>query len=88
MNDHLLPRLGTFFILVGCGLLVLFIGSIFAGEFSIIYLFLSAIALFLGFIFHRLAPRPESTRFSTIRKIRQRSRQRREEKEPEEDQEK
>jgi hypothetical protein len=88
MNDHLLPRLGTFFILIGCGLLILFIGSIFAGEFNILYLFFSAIGLFLGFIFHRLAPHPEPTRFSAIRKIRQRSRQRREENESEEDQEK
>jgi cytochrome c biogenesis protein CcdA len=88
MNDHLLPRLGTFFILVGCGLLVLFIGSIFAGEFNILYLLFSAATFFLGFLFHRLAPHPEPTRFSAIRKISQRSRQRREEKQSEEDHEK
>jgi hypothetical protein len=88
MNDHLLPRLGTFFILVGCGLLFLFIGSTFAGEFSVIYLLFAAAALFLGFLFHRLAPHPEPTRFSTIRKIRQRSRQRKEDNQSEEENEK
>ena len=88
MNDHLLPRLGTFFILMGCGFLFLFIGSTFAGEFSILYLLLAAAALFLGFMFHRLAPHPEPTRFSTIRKMRQRSRQRKEDNQPEDDHEK
>lgn len=88
MNDHLLPRLGTFFILMGCGLLFLFIGSTFAGEFSILFLLFAAAAFFLGFMFHRLAPHPEPTRFSTIRKMRQRSRQRKEEKNSEDDHEK
>jgi hypothetical protein len=88
MNDHLLPRLGTFFILVGCGLLFLFIGSMFAGEFNILYLLFAAGTFFLGFTFHRLAPHPEPTRFSAIRKMSQRSRQRKEEKQSEEDNEK
>ncbi|MGZ6347489.1 MAG: hypothetical protein ACXWNC_07995 [Anaerolineales bacterium] len=88
MNNHLLPRLGTFFILMGCGLLFLFIGSIFAGEFSVLYLLFAAAALYLGFMFHRLAPRPEPTRFSTIRKIRQHSRERKEDKQSEEENEK
>jgi fatty acid desaturase len=88
MNDHLLPRLATFFILMGCGLLILFIGSIFSGEFNILYLLFAATTFFLGFTFHRLAPRPDSTRFSTIRKMRDRSRQRREEKQSEDDDEK
>jgi cytochrome c biogenesis protein CcdA len=88
MNDHLLPRLGTFIILVGCGLLILFFGSTFAGEFSILYLLFAAATLFLGFLFRRLAPHPEPTRFSAIRKMSQRSRQRKEEKQSEENQEK
>jgi len=80
MNNNFLPRLGTFFILVGCGLLILFTGSILAREFTIRYLLFAAVALLLGFLFHRAAPRPEPTRFSGIRKASQRSRQRREEK--------
>jgi hypothetical protein len=88
MNDHLLPRLGTFFILMGCGLLVLFIGSIFSGEFNILYLLSAAATFFLGFTFHRIAPHPEPTRFSSIRRIRDRSRQRKEDKQSEDDDEK
>jgi len=88
MNNTFFPRLGTFFILVGCGLLVLFTGSIFTREFSILALLLAAAALFLGFVFHRAAPRPGPTRFSSIRKASQRSRQRREEKQSKKDQKK
>jgi len=80
MNKSILPRVGTFFILVGCGLLILFIGSVIASALSLRYLVLAAVALFLGFLFRSTAPRPEPTRFSGIRKARQRSREHREEK--------
>jgi hypothetical protein len=74
--------------LIGCGFLIIFIGSLFAGEFGILYLFFGGISLFLGYVLRRFAPPPEPTRFSGIRKIRQHSRQRREEKQTEKDQEK
>jgi cytochrome c biogenesis protein CcdA len=80
MDNNLLSRLGTFFILVGFGFLILFVGSVFARELSILYLLLTAATLFLGFVFQRAAPHPDPTRFSGIRKASQRSRQRREEK--------
>jgi hypothetical protein len=82
MDKNILPRIGTFFILIGCGFLILFVGSILAAEFniSILYLFFAAAAMFIGFLLRRTAPRPEPTRFSSIRKASQRSRQRREEK--------
>jgi hypothetical protein len=80
MNKNFRPRIGTFFILVGCGFLVLFIGTVFAKESSIPFLLFAAAALFIGSIFHRNTPRPEPTRFSGIRKMRQRSHQRRENK--------
>ena len=88
MNNNILPRLGTFFILVGCGFLILFTGSILAREFSILYLLFAAAALFLGFVFHRAVPRTEPTRFSGVRKVSQSSRQRREEKQAQKDQKK
>jgi hypothetical protein len=71
MNNHPLSRIGTFFILVACGLFILFFGSVFAGDVSILSL--------LGFVFHRSAPHPEPKRFSGLRNARQRSRLRREE---------
>lgn len=88
MDNNLLYRIGTFFILVGCGLLILFVGSVFARELSILYLLLTAAAMFLGFVFHRAAPRPEPKRFAGIRNASQRSRQRREEKQIKKAQEK
>jgi hypothetical protein len=83
MENNLIRRLGTFFILIGLVLLLLFTGSVLSKDFQYIYLFLSAAALFLGFLFHRAAPRQESNRFAGVRKIRQRSRERREEKQKE-----
>jgi hypothetical protein len=90
MERNILPRIGTFFILVGCGLLVLFIGSLVSTEYnlSMLYLFFTAAALFLGFLLRRTAPPPEPTRFTSIRKASQRSRQRRQEKQAQKDQEK
>jgi len=85
MNNHFFPRLGTFFILIACGLFILFTGSILAKELNIIYLLFAAAALFLGIMFHRAAPRPEPTRFAGIRKVSQRSRQHREEKQAKRD---
>jgi hypothetical protein len=83
--NNLFSRLGSFFTLVGCALLILFIWSILAGEIHAAYFLFAAASLILGFIFHRAAPRPEPTRFEGIRKARQRSRQRREEKQTRKD---
>jgi len=88
MNNNFLHRIGTFFILIGCGLLILFIGSVLAKEPSILYLLLAASTLFLAIVFHRTGPRLEPTRFSGIRKAKQRAHQRREEKQARKDQEK
>ena len=88
MNNSLLPRLGTFFILIGGGLLIIYIGSILANQTKALYLLFAIAILFLGFLCHRAAPRPTSSRFSTIRKLSQRSRKPREEKLTQEDQKK
>lgn len=86
MDNGITPRIGTFFILIGCALLVLFVGSILGDDTNIVYLLCSAVALFLGYAFRRSATRPEPTRFSAIRKANQRARQRREEKQAKKDQ--
>jgi hypothetical protein len=88
MHHSLLFRIGTFFILIGIGLFVLFLGSVFAGQLSMPYFLFAAVAFFLGTILHRAAPHPEPTRFSGIRKATLRSRQRREEKQTLKDQDK
>jgi hypothetical protein len=88
MGDHLFHRLGSFFLLVGCGFLILFIGSVLAKETTISFLLFAAATMFLGYLLHNAAPRAEQTRFSGIRKASQRSRQRREEKQAQKDQKK
>jgi hypothetical protein len=85
MDNNLLARIGTFFILIGCGLLILFVGSVFARDLSFLYCLLAVTALFLGYLLHRAAPRPESARFTGIRNASQRSRLRREEKQAQKD---
>ena len=79
MDNGLRPRIGTFLILVGCAFLILFIGAISVREFHILYLILAIAASFLGFVLRSSAPPPESTRFSSLRKVRQQSSQRRNE---------
>jgi hypothetical protein len=81
MENHSRSRIGTFFILVGLVLLLIFIGSIAGkGENKILYLLFSAAALFFGFLLNR---RPKSdapsARFSGMRKIGETGRKRREE---------
>ena len=83
MQNGYQARLGNFFILVGCAFLILFLASVFANEFNLLYLFITAGTLFIGFLLRSLAPRPEHSRFLGIRKASQRSRQHREEKEKE-----
>ena len=88
MENPIIPRIGTFLILVGLGLLFLFIVSMLGKESHYEYLLFSAISLILGGQFRHRAPRPESSRFAAIRRAGQRSRQRREDKLSKEDQKK
>ncbi|MDP2976646.1 MAG: hypothetical protein Q8N45_10610 [Anaerolineales bacterium] len=70
-QPELLPRIGNFFILVGAGLMMVFIGSIQGNVPKFDYFGFSLIALFLGFILRRRAkPRLKSGRFSTLGKLR------------------
>jgi len=76
MNDDLVPRIGTFFIMVGIGLMVLFASSELAGSVRFEFFVYSLGALIAGFILRRRrAPPPESGRFRTARRISDRQRQ-------------
>jgi hypothetical protein len=75
-----LHRVGTFFILVGLALMVMFIGSIMSKETNAIYFFLSFVSIFIGYLFRRNKPVNESGRFAALRRANERNRQRREEK--------
>ena len=73
-------RLGTFFILIGLFMIILFVGSIMSKDTNSNYLLISIGALFLGFLFQRNKPTSDSGRFAAIRRASANSRQRREEK--------
>jgi uncharacterized protein YacL len=72
------PRIGTFFLLVGLVLLILFLGSVMNKDFNILFLVLSITALFVAYVFRRRTPH-DSRRFGMIRRVSEHSRQRREE---------
>jgi len=75
------PRVGTFFLLIGFFLLILFLGSGFSKQPDFVLLLISLPALALGYLFRRNAPRKPSERFSAVRKAHANLRQRKEEKE-------
>jgi hypothetical protein len=75
---EIIPRIGTFFSLVGWGLMILFIGSELSHEANFNYFFLSLLTLFIGHLFRRRATHHESGRFGVIRRAREQSRLRRE----------
>jgi hypothetical protein len=72
-------RLGTFFILVGLVLLVLFLGSVLSQDAKTNYLLLALVTLFVGFLLGRNKENKDSGRFSSLRRASAASRQRREE---------
>jgi hypothetical protein len=78
--SELLPRIGTFFILIGLGLMILFVGSVIGNNSNILYLLLAIVTLFLGLLFRRRRkPHVPTTRFGAVRKAQEQGRKRREE---------
>ncbi len=77
----LAPRVGTFFILVGIMLIILFAASDMARTPDFDFFFLGLLALAVGIFLRRKAPAPPpSGRFSAIRKMRENAKKRKEEK--------
>jgi len=75
------PRIGTFLILVGIGLLLGFFSSYLANKTHFGYLFSSLVVLAFGIILRRRAkPRPSSRRFRVVRGIYDKSKESREQK--------
>jgi len=72
------PRIGTFFLLVGLVLLILFLGSVMNKDVNVVFLVLSIAALLVAYVFRRRTPQ-DSGRFGTIRRVSEHSHQRREE---------
>jgi len=79
--DEIVARLGTFFILLGIFFMILFIASDAANQPNFDYLFLGMAGVLLGMVFRRRAsPPPPSGRFEWYRNLREKSRQRKENK--------
>jgi hypothetical protein len=69
MVNEFLVRVGTFLILLGMGMLILFIASDYAKQSNFDYLFWAVLAVTVGFMLRRRkAPPPPSGRFESLRK--------------------
>jgi hypothetical protein len=79
--EEFVIRVGTFFIVIGVGIFILFIASDYAHQTDFDYLFWSIIIIAFGMLLRRRRPPPPpSGRFSTWRKWREGSKKRKEEK--------
>lgn len=81
MLNEFLIRIGTFCILIGIGIVMLFIASDAAGKANFDYLFWAVLALTLGVLLRRRkAPPPPSGRFAALRGFRDRTKNRKDDK--------
>jgi len=77
---EILRRLGTFFLLIGLVLLVLYVGSVLSKEAKTNYLLAGLVTCVIGLLLQGKKQPTDSGRFSSIRRASAASRQRREEK--------
>ena len=77
---EILRRLGTFFLLIGLVLLVLYAGSVLSKEAKTNYLLAGLVTCVIGLLLQGKKQPTDSGRFSSIRRASAASRQRREEK--------
>ena len=81
MINEFIIRIGTFFILLGVGIFILFIASDYANQTNFDYLFWAVLAVTVGILLRRRKPpAPPSGRFSYLRGLRGQSKKHREEK--------
>lgn len=80
-QKEIVPRVGTFLILLGLFSFILFLASDFADQPDFDWLFASILFVAIGYGFRRRAtPPPPSGRFSILRRMRKKSKQDKEEK--------
>lgn len=80
-QEELVPRIGTFLILLGIFSFILFLASDFANTPEFDWLFVGMVLMGIGFFFRRRAALPPSAgRFGMVRKMRENAKKRKEEK--------
>lgn len=80
-ESDLVPRVGTFMLLLGIFSLIVFVASDFARQPEFDWLFVGMVLMGFGFLLRRRAPPlPPAGRFGLIRKIREDTKKRKEEK--------
>ena len=71
MVEEFIVRIGTFFILIGVGVFILFVASDYAHQTNFDYLFWAVLSVTVGILMRRRKPAPPpSGRFSYLRKMR------------------
>ena len=79
MWNEFIIRIGTFFVLIGAGIFILFIASEAAGTTNFDYLCAAVLCVTVGILFgRRRPPKPPSGRFSYVRKLREQKHPKRE----------
>jgi hypothetical protein len=79
--DGFTVRIGTFFLLIGAYLFIMFLASDFAHQTNFDYLFLALMAIVAGWMMQRKkAPPPPSGRFGYFRRMRENADRKAEEK--------
>ena len=77
---ELVPRIGTFLILLGVFSLIFFLASDFANQPKFDWFFVALVLLGIGFFLRRrAAPPPPAGRFGMVRKMRENAKKRKEE---------
>lgn len=80
-DDPVIVRVGTFFLVIGGGIFVIFIASDLADRADFDYFFIAVLLIFVGWVFRRGKPPPPSAgRFAYIKNFRENARKKREEK--------
>ena len=71
MVNEFMVRIGTFFILIGVGIFILFVATDYANQANFDYLFWAVLSITIGIMLRRRKPSsPPSGRFSYLRKMR------------------
>jgi hypothetical protein len=73
MINEFIIRIGTFLMLIGIGILILFLASEYAGQANFDYLFWAVLCVTAGIMLRRRKPpAPPSGRFGALRRFRNR----------------